>query len=144
MKKEFIDRFREKLRVFDREMYLQNSASCCNGISLAQCHTLLEIEKNREISVSVLAKKLSLDKSTVSRTVDGLVNINMVDRITPKENRRLALIRLTESGNEVCSNINSTNDTYISEVFGDFTPEEREQFLTLFGKLTGKMAAYRE
>lgn len=144
MKKEFIERFRESLRILDREMYLQNSASCCNGISLAQCHTLLEIEKNREISVSVLAKKLSLDKSTVSRTVDGLVNINMVDRIIPKENRRLALIRLTESGNEVCSNINYTNDAYISEVFGDFTPEEREQFLNLFGKLTSKMAAYRE
>lgn len=144
MKKEFIERFRESLRIFDREMYLQNSASCCNGISLAQCHTLLEIEKNREISVSVLAKKLSLDKSTVSRTVDGLVNINMVDRIIPKENRRLALIRLTESGNEVCTDINYTNDAYISEVFGDFTPEEREQFLNLFGKLTSKMAACRE
>ncbi len=48
-----------------------------NGISLAQCHTLLEIEKSHEISISELANTLSLDKSTVSRTVDGLVNINM-------------------------------------------------------------------
>ena len=39
MDKEFIKKLREHLRIFDRELYLQNNASCCNGISLAQCHT---------------------------------------------------------------------------------------------------------
>ncbi len=143
MKNEFIRQFRETLRVFDREMFLQNNASCCNGISLAQCHTLLEVEKNSEISVSDLAMKLSLDKSTVSRTVDGLVNINLVNRTIPKENRRLALIQLTGSGKELCSSINYTNDSYIREVFKDFTDEERACFLSLFSKLTGNMAAFR-
>lgn len=143
MKNEFIQQFRETLRVFDREMFLQNNASCCNGISLAQCHTLLEVEKNSEISISDLAKKLSLDKSTVSRTVDGLVNINLVNRAIPKENRRLALIQLTGSGRELCSSINYSNDSYISEVFSNFTNEERECFLSLFSKLTGNMSAYR-
>jgi len=143
MKNEFIQQFREMLRVFDRELFLQDNASCCNGISLSQCHTLMEVEKNSEISVSDLAKKLSLDKSTVSRTVDGLVNINLVNRDIPKENRRLALIRLTGSGKELCSSINNNNDSYISEIFGNFTDEERERFLSLFIKLTGNMAAFR-
>ena len=143
MKKTYIQKFREILRIFDRELFLQNNASCCNGISLAQCHTLLEIENNNEISVSDLARNLSLDKSTVSRTVDGLVNINMVNRIIPKENRRLALINLTGSGRQVCSSINYTNDSYIREVLNDFTEEEREEFLSLFRKLTSNMAAFR-
>jgi DNA-binding MarR family transcriptional regulator len=124
-------------------MYLQNYASCCNGISLAQCYTLLEIEKNSEISVSILAKNLSLDKSTVSRTVDGLVNINMVNRVIPKENRRKALINLTGSGKQVCTTINYTNDSYVSEVLNDFTVGEREEFLRLFKKLTCNMVARR-
>jgi DNA-binding MarR family transcriptional regulator len=143
MKKAYIQNFREILRVFDQELFLQNNASCCNGISLSQCITLLEIEKNSEISVSDLAKNLSLDKSTVSRTVDGLVNINMVNRVIPKENRRLALINLTGSGRQVCSSINYTNDSYIREVLNDFTEEEREEFLSLFRKLTSNMAAFR-
>ncbi len=143
MKKMYIQNFREILRVFDQELFLQNNASCCNGISLSQCITLLEIEKNSEISVSDLAKNLSLDKSTVSRTVDGLVNINMVNRVIPKENRRLALINLTGSGRQVCSSINYTNDSYIREVLNDFTEEEREEFLSLFRKLTSNMAAFR-
>jgi DNA-binding MarR family transcriptional regulator len=103
----------------------------------------LEIEKNNEISVSDLARNLSLDKSTVSRTVDGLVNINMVDRVIPKDNRRLALINLTGSGKEICSTINYTNDSYISEVLNDFTDEERDVFLSLFRKLTCNMSAHR-
>jgi DNA-binding MarR family transcriptional regulator len=143
MKKEFIQQFREVLRLFDRELYLQNNASCCNGISLAQCHTLLEIEKNNEISVSDLAKNLTLDKSTVSRTVDGLVNINMVDRVIPRENRRMALINLTDSGKQVCRTIHYTNDLYVRKVLGDFTEHERDEFLRLFSKLTSSMAANR-
>ncbi len=139
----YIHKFREVLRIFDRELFLQNNASCCNGISLAQCHTLLEIEKHQEISVSDLARKLSLDKSTVSRTVDGLVNINMVNRVIPEENRRLALINLTATGKEICSSIHFTNDSYIREVMSDFTEDERDEFLSLFAKLTSNMAVYR-
>lgn len=144
MKKEFIEQFREILREFDREIDLQNSASCCNGISVAQCHTLLEIEKNNEISVTDLAKNLALDKSTVSRTVDGLVNIKMVNRIIPKENRRLALARLTDSGKEVCTSINDSNDSYVKRVMHDFSAEERKEFIRLCGKLTNNMRQLRK
>jgi len=143
MKKKYIHKFREQLRIFDRELYLQNNASCCNGISLAQCHTLLEIEKSREVTVSELASNLTLDKSTVSRTVDGLVNINMVDRVIPNENRRKTLINLTDSGKQVCKTINYTNDEYVREVLKEFTSSEREEFLRLFSKLTSSMVVQR-
>ena len=144
MDKRYIHQFREIIRIFDRELFFQNNASCCNGISVSQCHTLLEIEKNSEISVSELATKLSLDKSTVSRTVEGLVNISLVDRIIPKENRRMALINLTDSGKQVCSTINYSNDGYIKAVLKDFTREEQEEFLRLFEKLTKNMSEERK
>ncbi len=144
MDQNYIHHFRHIIRIFDRELFFQNNASCCNGISVAQCHTLLEIEKNSEISVSELANNLSLDKSTVSRTVEGLVNINLVDRVIPKENRRMAQINLTDSGKQVCSTINYSNDAYIKAVLKDFTREEREEFLRLFEKLTRNMSEVRK
>jgi DNA-binding MarR family transcriptional regulator len=143
MKESYIQQFRRVLRIFDQELFLQNHASCCDGISLSQCLTLLEIERNREISVSELAQKLSLDKSTVSRTVDGLVNIELVNRIIPRENRRMALIHLTDSGKKVCSKINYSNDSYVSEILQDFSEEERDQLLMLFRKLAGNMKTFR-
>ena len=144
MDKNFIQHFTEVIRIFDREIFLQNNASCCNGISLSQCHTLLEIENNNEISISELAENLSLDKSTVSRTVEGLVNINMVDRNIPKENRRKAHLNLTDNGKDVCSTINDAHDSYLNHVLKDFTPYEREEFLRLFRKLTSAMVALRK
>ena len=144
MDKKFIHQFREIIRIFNRELFMQNNASCCNGISLAQCHTLLEIEKSNEISISELANSLSLDKSTVSRTVDGLVNINMVDRIIPDDNRRKAILNLTDNGKQICTTINYSNDSYIKQVLDDFTENEREEFLKLFRKLTCNMAVIRE
>lgn len=144
MDQKYIHHFRDIIRIFDRELSYQNNASCCNGISVSQCHTLLEIEKNSEISVSELATKLSLDKSTVSRTVEGLVNISLVDRVIPKENRRMALINLTDNGKQVCSTINYSNDSYIEAVLKDFTSEEQEEFLRLFEKLTRNMSEVRK
>ena len=144
MDQKYIHHFRDVIRVFDRELSYQNNASCCNGISVSQCHTLLEIEKNSEISVSELATKLSLDKSTVSRTVEGLVNISLVDRVIPKENRRMALINLTDNGKQVCSTINYSNDSYIEAVLKDFSPEEQEEFLRLFEKLVKNMSEVRK
>jgi DNA-binding MarR family transcriptional regulator len=144
MNKEYIRKLREILRKFEQEIYFQNHASCCEGISLAQCHTLLEIEKQGEISVTDLAGRLSLDKSTVSRTVDGLVRMDMVDRIIPSENRRLAMTRLTELGLQACSSIHNTNDSYFRAIMKDFAPEEREMFLNLFGKLARNMEQIRE
>jgi DNA-binding MarR family transcriptional regulator len=144
MDQKYIHHFRNIIRIFDRELSAQNDASCCNGISVSQCHTLLEIEKNNEISVSELAQKLSLDKSTVSRTVEGLVNISLVDRVIPKENRRMALINLTDSGKQVCSTINYSNDSYVEAVLKDFTEVEREEFLRLFEKLTKNMSHERQ
>ncbi|NQU87200.1 MAG: MarR family transcriptional regulator [Mariniphaga sp.] len=144
MDKKFIQNLREIIRIFDREIFFQNTASCCNGISLTQCHTLLEIEKNSKISISELANNLSLDKSTVSRTVEGLVNISLVDRVIPKENRRKAILNLTENGRQVCGTINYTNDTYIEKLLKNFTSSEREEFLRLFKKLTCNMAEVRQ
>ena len=144
MDQKYIHHFRDVIRIFDRELSFQNNASCCNGISVSQCHTLLEIEKNSEISVSELAHKLSLDKSTVSRTVEGLVNISLVDRVIPKENRRKALINLTDNGKQVCSTINYSNDSYIEAVLKDFTKAEREEFLRLFEKLVKNMSEERK
>jgi DNA-binding MarR family transcriptional regulator len=135
---------RQILRKFDREVHFQDIQSCCNGVSFAQCHTLLEIENNKEISVSELAKNLSLDKSTTSRTVDGLVNIGLIDRRIPKENRRTSTLSLTEQGKKTCDNINFFNDRYISGALENFNEEELKQFLSLFEKFTSNMEKMRE
>jgi len=122
---------------------MQNTDSCCNGVTLAQCHTLLEIESKGKGSLTELAKTLGLDKSTVSRTVDGLVNVGLVDRTIPAENRRMATLRLTTTGKHMCDSINNTNDKYFADTLSILTESEKSEFLRLLEIVINRMDELR-
>ncbi len=65
--------FRTESRRLERIIgnYLQRD-TCCHGVSVAQCHTLLAVEQLGKPSLGALVALLELDKSTVSRTVENL------------------------------------------------------------------------
>src|SRR4030043_187102 len=74
---------RQKLRVLEREMNdpFGRDAGCC-GLTLAQCHTLLEVGYRGEVSLVDLASSFGLDTSTLSRMIQGLVVLGLVGRVT--------------------------------------------------------------
>ena len=138
-----VKNFRVLLRRFERELFMQNTDSCCNGVTLAQCHTLLEIESKGKGSLTELANTLGLDKSTVSRTVDGLVNVGLVDRTIPAENRRMATLQLTATGKNMCNSINSTNNKYFADTLSILTESEKSEFPRLLEKVINRMVELR-
>jgi DNA-binding MarR family transcriptional regulator len=140
---QIVKKFRELLRRFERELFMQNNESCCNGVTLAQCHTLLEIENKGKESLTELAKTLGLDKSTISRTVDGLVNVGLVDRTIPAENRRMATIQLTDAGKNTCYTINSVNDKYFADTLSVLTDPEKTELMRLLEKVINRMIQLR-
>lgn len=135
--------FRQLLRRFERELFMHNSNSCSNGVTLAQCHTLLEIECKGKESVTELAKTIGLDKSTVSRTIDGLVNIGLVDRTIPAENRRMATLQLTDEGKNICKSINNTNDKQFEDVLSVLTETEQNNLVQILEKVITRMTLLR-
>ncbi len=143
MAKDYIKKFRKVLRQFEREIFLQNISSCCNGVTMAQCLTLLEVENKNQVTVTELAKDLSLDKSTVSRTIDSLVKSGMVNRVVPTENRRITTINLTDSGLETCHDINWNNDRFIQDALSVLDNKEKKDLLTLMDKITVNMIHLR-
>ena len=136
---ERIREFRAWLRKFEREMYFQNVASCCNGISLPLCHALLEIEDNPDISISDLAEKLTLEKAHLEK----LIASPDVDRKIPGENRRTTKLALTKDGEKACKNINWNNDTYFTEALSCLKEGEQADFMRHFMQITEKLARMR-
>ena len=66
-----IQAFRTILRVLERELGFQtDSESQCCGVTLGQCHILMEISGKKESTIKELAETFGLDKSSLSRTVD--------------------------------------------------------------------------
>ena len=135
--------FRDILRRFEREIFVQTNECCCSGITLAQCHVLLEIESKEKETLTELANNLGLDKSTISRTVDGLVNTGLINRTIPAENRRTSILQLTPAGIDVCHSINGNNDKYIEETLSVLSEKETEELIRLFERITARMVTLR-
>lgn len=131
-----IRQFRSVMRQFERVANLQQK-SCCSGVTLAQCLVLLEVEEHRQLTVGSLAARLRLDDSTLSRTIDGLVRKELLDRRRDERDRRVVWIRLTSEGRAICRAIHRDNDAHCRRVFGKIPPSRREAVLRNFELLVG-------
>ena len=140
MDQEVVRKFRNILRVFERELDSQNNSSCCCGVTLSQCHTLMELSKKDNISLNQLSEQLSIDKSAASRTVENLVIKRMVERSIPKENRRTTNLKLTKTGINVCQQINHGNDDYYSKALGEIPTDDLDLFLRTFENIVAQMS----
>jgi DNA-binding MarR family transcriptional regulator len=134
-----VRKFREYIRHIERELNIQNNATCCEGVTLAQCHTLLEVYTHKSISLNELSEKLYLDKSTVSRTVDSLVKNGTANRVIPEENRRKVTISLTGKGNGICRQINRDSDAYFDAIIKSIPAGDLPVFLRSFETMVKKM-----
>ena len=118
--------FRRNLRRFERLNQLTNALCCFESITLAQCHVLLEIEALGETTTKQLSENLKLDKSTLSRTVEGLKRLGLLRRGAHAHDRRFAVLTLTGRGRAKCDSLNRFNDHMYGRIFGKFPQKERE------------------
>ncbi|WP_349668799.1 MarR family transcriptional regulator [Lacrimispora sp.] len=121
---------RELIRILVRDLGIleKSDASCC-GISLAQCHAIVEIGRKETISLVDLSGLLGLDKSTMSRTINNLVESDFVIRESDRKNRRYVIIQLTEKGRSVFKDIEESMETYYRDIFNTIPESKREQVL---------------
>ncbi len=120
---------REKLRLLERQMNdpFSGEAGCC-GLTLGQCHTLLEVGYKNEVSLVDLASSFGLDTSTLSRMIQGLVVLDLVKRLTNEKDRRYVTISLTKQGKKLFDQIENRFNTYFDQVLG-LIPEEKQDFV---------------
>ena len=121
---------RELIRLLERKLgVLEDGEMACCGLSMAQCHALVEIGRAKSISLVDLAKLLNLDNSTMSRTVNNLVNNNMVERELDPNDRRYITIRLTQEGLAHFRGIESSMGEYYMQIYSAIPEEHRSQVL---------------
>ena len=136
---------REKLRQLERKLddRFRSDSGCC-GLTLAQCHTLLEIGNKGEISLVELASRLSLDTSTLSRTINGLVILGLVNRLANEKDRRYISISLTDQGRKVFDEIEKTFNDYFSSVLELIPVEKREVVVESISLFSDALRKYND
>ncbi|AEY67626.1 MarR family transcriptional regulator [Clostridium sp. BNL1100] len=128
---------RELIRILVRDLGIleKSDASCC-GVTITQCHAVVEIGRKGKISLVDLAGLLGLDKSTMSRTINNLVESDLVLRDLDSENRRYVIIQLTENGRNVFKNIEESMNGYYKSIFNSIPENKRSQVMESLQLLT--------
>jgi len=140
-----VRRFRSLLRALERETIRPfDSRNRCCGLTLSQCHTLLEIGRRGEIFLVDLAGVFGLDASTLSRTIQGLVQAGLVDRRPGERDRRYIVISLSGKGQAVFRDIERRFDERAAAVLERIPAPRREAVFEAAALIAGAVRAENE
>jgi len=85
--------------------YRDRGSICCHGISVTQCHVLDALQVTGALTMGELARRLLLDVSTMTRTVDPLVAQGLVQRTQSEQDRRVWFVSNTAAGTRLMKRI---------------------------------------
>lgn len=121
---------RENLRTLVRLLgLLEKSEAACCALSLTQCHALVEVGRNKSLSLNELAGQLQLDKSTLSRSVNQMVDESLFKRDLQSDDRRYVSIELTEKGQTLYDNTEQTMNNYYEKILESLPADKRSQVI---------------
>lgn len=124
------EQLREAIRQMERKLgILEESGVSCCGITLAQSYALVEIGRAKSVSLIELSELLNLDNSTMSRTVNNLVNSGLAERELDPRNRRYVIIKLTGNGIKLFESLEESMGLYYLKVLQTIPLEKQEQVL---------------
>ena len=122
--------FRENTRRLEMNLgEINRTDCCCCGISDTQCFVLVEIGRNKNVSVKKLAEIMKIDKSGISRTVEELVQKGFVERKPSEEDRRYVVLNLTEKGAERFNKIENDMNQKFKEILDRIPKDKRNQVI---------------
>lgn len=114
---------REVTRVYVRAQRKQ--ASCDNSANTVRCHVLTELLRQDGLSQQQLVDRLSIDKSWISRAVDGLVQEGTVLKQAHLSDRRSVQLVLTPLGRDRATSLDTRLNTHAQGLL-DHLPAETQ------------------
>ncbi len=140
-----LENFRSGIRALEREIAREMSSQteCC-GINVAHCHVVLELETRGALAITDLCDILDLDKSTLSRTIDGMIAVQLVSRIEDTADRRKKMITLSDKGHAMAKAINDQCNMFYTTLFGHLPENKRSVILEAVPLLADTLRAMRK
>ena len=106
-------------------------------LSFSQYCIIMKIESSG-VSMSDLAYGLGLDKSTLTRNIDVLINRNIVEKFRDSEDLRVYKVFLSNIGEKVKVNLYSEVDLFTSN-FLDSLDDTTQNQINIVDKLVQKL-----
>ena len=114
-----IHRIRTELRYLVRELGLLDKNCFRSGLSLTQAHLLTYLSKNGVTSFAELCLQLSMDKASLSRTLNVLAGKNYVEPVAGVKDKRQKSFQLTAAGTRSLETADDAADNEFSFIDND-------------------------
>jgi len=104
---------------------------------LRQFHRVFRIVRSTPVGCSMgeVSEQLGIPLSNATRVIEQMVQRNLLERRSSNEDRRIILIQVTPSGEQVYHVFDEAFKRRLGQLLGQFTPEERGQLLHLGHRL---------
>lgn len=109
---------------------------CGQPIAVSEAHALTELARDAPFSQTELARRLQLEKSTVSRLTGQLVTRGWVRREPDPADRRATLLTLTEAGRRAADNLASAREAKFARLLAGIPEVDRASVLHALRLLT--------
>lgn len=120
----------------------QTQTPCGFSLSLSQVFALQELEK-QTLTNTELAERLQLERSSVSRLIDGLVKGEFVSRKLNENNRREVVLALTEKGMGSIQRLRDQSVGFYNTILENMSESEQDQFYESFKTFTNSIIKVR-
>ena len=109
-------------------------------ITVAQWRVLTVIGRHAPASATTVANHTSLEPDKVTRAVDSLVRLGLVNRRSDRRDRRFVVLTLSTKGKRVNHEIEMVRNAMELELVGVLTLSEIRTLYRLFDKLQARAA----
>ena len=106
-----------------------------HGLTITQCYVLEILIRRGSLTLNELAEEMCLDKSTLSRVVDGLERKQAVKRASNPADGRSTFIQVTRWGVRRYERVEADIVAENARVLSGFTAAVRRQLVALIGAL---------
>jgi DNA-binding MarR family transcriptional regulator len=126
--------------MYQTEQHRRALAADCiaqHGLSYAKWIALASLARFGECSMTRLARLSAADRTTLTRSIDGLIRDGLVERGTQASDRRKVVVRLTAEGQAILGRIREDIQPINQEVCAELTDEEQANLAVYLQKILG-------
>jgi DNA-binding MarR family transcriptional regulator len=88
------------------------------GLSMSTWHVLVMLERHGDVSMSRLADLLDVSLSNATGLVDRMEERGLIERVRVPDDRRVVLVRVSEAGRNLLTEVEVLGDEMIRRVLG--------------------------
>src|SRR5579871_1293756 len=112
-------------RFYTREIGLLNEKELFDGLSLAEGRVLFELAQKSPQTAKEIGENLHLDAGYLSRMLRCFEKHKLISRKEDKQDRRRALLALSEPGQKKFAKLNQLSENAICKLIADMPEDKR-------------------